>query len=637
MKKISENAGRRRCNSRKRGNRQLVHSYNKLEERQLLCTDFAGSITSDTAWSDDCYNITGDVTIDAGVTLTISPGTAISSSAGTLGNNARFVVDGTLMVNEAEFVGANNEIVVRDGGNTQFSNSEYSGREFEFRGGSRGTVTGSRFNSGTLMIAADVDLSSNTFASSEPIEINPTYADELYDDNVFEVDARVSLSGVMNSDAEIRPIENLSRFYLASGITINDGATLTISPDTTISSSPGTLGNNAVFLVDGRLIVNGADFVGANNEIVVRDGGDTQFSNSEYSGREFEFRGGSRGTVTGSRFNSGMLMIAADVDLSSNTFANSEPIEINPTYADELYDDNVFEVDARVSLSGVMNSDAEIRQIENLSRFYLARGITINDGVTLTISPSITISSSPGTLGNNAVFLVDGTLIANNTNFAGANNEIIVRDGGITELNDSQFAGQELSVRSGGELVAHCSTILPGEVSFNGAGSYSLSNNSILSSTIQATGSSTQTINLRDNYWGTSDANAISQKITDNNDDDNLPTIDFSGFLLSEPTCEPEIVVIGQGVMISDDDVSPSSADGTDFGSTIEGRDPVRQDFIVRNDGDVPLALSNLVVPAGFTIVEVSSCPFDDYELRTSSFTIPFRNIGRILYQYSID
>jgi len=66
----------------------------------------------------------------------------------------------------------------------------------------------------------------------------------------------------------------------------------------------------------------------------------------------------------------------------------------------------------------------------------------------------------------------------------------------------------------------------------------------------------------------------------------------------------PEITVLGNGISIVDGDTTPSTADGTDFGSVTHGRTPISRVFTVRNDGDSTLKLGAATVPAGFTLME---------------------------------
>lgn len=81
--------------------------------------------------------------------------------------------------------------------------------------------------------------------------------------------------------------------------------------------------------------------------------------------------------------------------------------------------------------------------------------------------------------------------------------------------------------------------------------------------------------------------------------------IDIGAFEVPTPIqLFPEVAASGNGVEIMDGDMSPSAADGTDFGSMLQGGAAVERTFTVRNDGTGPLTLGEVSVPAGFTVVD---------------------------------
>lgn len=66
----------------------------------------------------------------------------------------------------------------------------------------------------------------------------------------------------------------------------------------------------------------------------------------------------------------------------------------------------------------------------------------------------------------------------------------------------------------------------------------------------------------------------------------------------------PELTVLGGGIPIISGDVEPSTADTTDFGTAPQGAAGPSRSFTVRNDGNGPLALSQVFVQAGFAVTE---------------------------------
>jgi hypothetical protein len=69
-------------------------------------------------------------------------------------------------------------------------------------------------------------------------------------------------------------------------------------------------------------------------------------------------------------------------------------------------------------------------------------------------------------------------------------------------------------------------------------------------------------------------------------------------------TTPPEIAVLGNGIAISDGDMAPAAADGTNFGTAPLGGTGVSRTFTVRNDGTGNLVLGAVTVPTGFTVTE---------------------------------
>ena len=66
----------------------------------------------------------------------------------------------------------------------------------------------------------------------------------------------------------------------------------------------------------------------------------------------------------------------------------------------------------------------------------------------------------------------------------------------------------------------------------------------------------------------------------------------------------PEITVLGNGVVIADNDSTPSSSDFTDFGHVTQGQTGITRTYTVRNDGTAALTLGSVSVPSGFTVTD---------------------------------
>jgi Domain of unknown function (DUF1906)/FG-GAP-like repeat len=80
--------------------------------------------------------------------------------------------------------------------------------------------------------------------------------------------------------------------------------------------------------------------------------------------------------------------------------------------------------------------------------------------------------------------------------------------------------------------------------------------------------------------------------------------IDLDTSTLYSVPSTPEITVSWGGTGIADGDTTPSSADGTDFGSATQGGAAVQHTFTVTNTGAGTLTTSGLTLPSGFSLVE---------------------------------
>ena len=69
----------------------------------------------------------------------------------------------------------------------------------------------------------------------------------------------------------------------------------------------------------------------------------------------------------------------------------------------------------------------------------------------------------------------------------------------------------------------------------------------------------------------------------------------------------PHVAVLGNNVLIADNDTTPGDSDNTDFGSVQEHGAALIRAFTVTNLGPVTLNTSELSMPSGFTLVEESA------------------------------
>ncbi len=101
---------------------------------------------------------------------------------------------------------------------------------------------------------------------------------------------------------------------------------------------------------------------------------------------------------------------------------------------------------------------------------------------------------------------------------------------------------------SSGGLIQYCTFNLAPTI--DGGSKTVFSHNSFDANGVIASGSANQTINLANNWWGTTNATAIAGLITDHNDNANLPTVTFQPVLTVDPTLPdltPTAVAVSTG------------------------------------------------------------------------------------------
>ena len=91
--------------------------------------------------------------------------------------------------------------------------------------------------------------------------------------------------------------------------------------------------------------------------------------------------------------------------------------------------------------------------------------------------------------------------------------------------------------------------------------------------------------------------------IATNDADESVFNFSVSGAVTSNA---PEITVTGNTQNIVDGDTTPSSTDGTNFGSITQGAAALVRTFTVKNDGGSTLTLGAPVLPAGFSLVSTN-------------------------------
>lgn len=102
----------------------------------------------------------------------------------------------------------------------------------------------------------------------------------------------------------------------------------------------------------------------------------------------------------------------------------------------------------------------------------------------------------------------------------------------------------------------------------------------------------------------TGTAGTLSGDISFTTNDADEGTFNFRIQGAVNATIGPEVTVLGNSISIADGDSTPTTTDGTDYGTVAVGGAAISHSFTIRNDGNATLIMSGLSVPAGFTVTD---------------------------------
>ncbi len=375
------------------------------------------------------------------------------------------------------------------------------------------------------------------------------------------------------------------RYVFAGNFTVQAGATLSVAagvktliqPGVTLANS-GTLnfaagaavelgyafGTTTQIVVNngGLLNASGASFsassTGNTTLLTVNAGGRLRASGSTFNITQVKLDDGSllsAGDLAGNTFNSPLFLPAGgvqylsgpgnenlrftDVNLLAGSLTAGQTVNLNPIGTGSLGTQRyVFPGNFTVQSGAVLN-------VGTGANLLLRSGqtITVGAGGAMNVTGAASFVIEDASFTPNHGIDVSGTFTATGTSFTRTANtstvqRLQVNTGGHIDLSNSTFAWDILTLNIGSTGTIQL-TNFASQVSIHSGSLVTFSNNdfsNVPNNGVIAVGVSTASIDLRPNYWGTTDSVVISNKVLDHADDATRPTILFDPPPSTRPT-----------------------------------------------------------------------------------------------------
>jgi hypothetical protein len=544
------------------------------------------------------YVFSGTFTIDSGATLSVgtsvnvsmSPSSAIDD-AGSLnfagsdtvtyvsgfGDTTQIVVEngGSLNTNNTQFetpdlFAFTSEITVNLGGQIEANNSTFTLTQLNLNNNlTNGDLTGNSFDCPLYLPDSDIQYLSGS----------GNYNVQFQD---IEIEASTLTGGTLSLNAIGTGSTASLAYVFAGNFTINLGATVAVGPSVNVDIGGGvavddfggfTFGIDDTVTFDsggtaeivdengGSLSAGYVQFNAASTnttEIVVDSTGQIQANDDTFDLTEVALNNNlGTGSLTSNSFNCPLILPASDIQYLSGSGNN------NVQFA------SIEILAGNFSGATLDLNDIGTGSTANLNYVFIGN-FTVESGSTLTVGPDVSVSIQA-----NAALIDDGTVNFNSADtmtlayVSGDTTQIEVNSGGSLNAVDTVFTNStptkntaQISVSAGGQFTAAYDTFNITVVSLNSGSDDSIQYSSFFSQLainsgaliaigqndftnipaspvndgILASGSSTATINLTNNYWGTTVPSQISAKILDHNVNSALPTVLFSPLLSGRPS-----------------------------------------------------------------------------------------------------
>lgn len=528
-------------------------------------THVSGHITEDTVWdiSDSPYILTNDLTVDVGVSLSIQPNVEIDSQH----SSYRILINGNLFASECIF--STVKIYVNRGGESVFQDCYSSGPDVYFQDGSAGSIsncTGSwdvDVNSSSVTFAGSCEFGylriycpgltisghsinylvvdfegatditnnvlerieiynlndsalvhSNTFTSTAPIWIKEPDADTngIFGNSYIGWTQMILLYGQLDSTKTFESIDGISKYNIY-------GAALTVSSSAVCTFESGMAILSGNFVIEGGLV---ADNVQIDGDFQMEPGSFvelTDCSANSYAGHyaDLEFDGPAASGATVEmhdcyypriRINKNLVFTIRD-----NTFTDQRPIVIKDPATDTSgVEGNIYaHSDPYVDFDrpGTLSKDLTLSDLDGLKKYRIYY-FEVPVDKTLIIHEGLEIIERGD-------IVVDGSIIANNVNFNGQNITLKANANSYIDFWNCTFNGPTLELSDTAKIFCAMSSF-------------------VSSTKVWALGDPCNTIDLDNNWWGTTDTSEIENMVFHQNDYPDRPWIKYEPFLTSLPT-----------------------------------------------------------------------------------------------------
>jgi hypothetical protein len=516
-----------------------------------IAEGFSGTVYHSTSANDSVLAL-----IDYSATVSVNNGSLTIGSAPS-------TINGTLSVSGTGTLRFNNSTV--NGGGALIDGNKLIASNSTFALTNPGGIT---LTSGSTVKSSD--LTNNVFNTTLTVPI--TDVPLLSSNQSFQ---EVDLTGGLESGQAVTltPLGTQpanQSYVLPNGLTVSSGATLTIATNASV-----TVPYSQTLSVSGQLTVTDASVVlqsSGNTRIVVTNGGTMTVSGSSFTpayvnqNSSLEVSAGGHLIASNSTFAISNLYldpgsILDSGDLSNDVFSTTltAPITDVPLLA---ANQSFQEVDL---IGGLARGQAvtllPLGTQSTANQFYaLPNGLMVAPGAMLTIGPSasvvirgnqtlavggqldvigasVSIDASVGVIAvnNGGTMIVSGSSFTRNYSFPG-NASFQVNAGGHLTASNSTFALDYLDLNSASndQLAVN---VFATQVDVNSGAHLSATGNDFSNSKVVAAGDPTATINLGNNYWGSTNAAEITaNQITDHTTNSNLPTVQLNPLMAGPST-----------------------------------------------------------------------------------------------------